>query len=748
MAGLLSVVAEAGTYTWTGDNGDGKWSTPGNWDYDDGTTTTSPATTIPTASDDVVINGDVTVQYVPSEIPGGDLIRREGTTLILSGGATLSQTSGAAWPYIHGAIVLDGGTYDAGTAENIRIGGTGSIRIVNRGVLRMNFVLTRDTGSTLCMTNGTIESTAAVTFLTGDTLKDSSVTCGNLTATGTTFDNVTLTPTGTRTMTGCVYYNMSLSYSGNLDASGVENIRGSGLAVTVGNELQPPDGYVSEVIDWVCALFAPQTADSVITLKSGSLRTSRTDHAAGFWQSGSTYINFPVGFTATYSYKGDAAYAYSTTFGTPKFKYNGAEIDKVAFETYFKVVQDGEYVVLSPNVDPWLLKEPTAAATGADAGTIATKVLRADAGGVVYYVLATSSADASAALSDVASLTSTEVAAAAGATVVVDLPDLTPETTYYAAFAIVAGGEVVATTDVVSFTASVYDAIYDGTAWTKGEASALNNASQVVYVTGTLVYNNEVEATGKTLERAQLTMNGLLNYQGDATVPLVLIDSALISQRSNDRLADSYYNLYPNDAGKRFIDFRHTTPSENTVHPASSYTFKYDNTQETVGQRWPKPGADNLFAYLFGGNRFLVDGATVSSDAAKGMFLLTDIQTDSKDEVVDDQPVVLTAGTMTLSTFDTFDATTRGAWTIENRGVVKLTTDVVLSQLTMLGTDSTVDLAGHALQVGHSGLTINGAAAVADGTYSAGTLPTQIVDSVGGGSLVVRETKRLVIIAR
>ena len=83
MAGLLSVVAEAGTYTWTGDNGDGKWSTPGNWDYDDGTTTTSPATTIPTASDDVVINGDVTVQYVPSEIPGGDLIHREGTTLIL-----------------------------------------------------------------------------------------------------------------------------------------------------------------------------------------------------------------------------------------------------------------------------------------------------------------------------------------------------------------------------------------------------------------------------------------------------------------------------------------------------------------------------------------------------------------------------------------------------------------------------------------------------------------------------------------
>ena len=115
----------AGTYTWTGAAGDGLYFTAGNWDYtDDGGATTSPAATSPgnTPADDIVIaNGD-TVSYDP----GGDW-KPSGTTTI-SGGSTLVQSNGGAWAEIRGALVLDGGTYDSGTAGQVRFDGTVTVR--------------------------------------------------------------------------------------------------------------------------------------------------------------------------------------------------------------------------------------------------------------------------------------------------------------------------------------------------------------------------------------------------------------------------------------------------------------------------------------------------------------------------------------------------------------------------------------------------------------------------------------------
>ena len=115
----------AGTYTWTGAAGDGLYFTAGNWDYtDDGGATTSPAATSPgnTPADDIVIaNGD-TVSYNP----GGDW-KPSGTTTI-SGGSTLVQINGGAWAEILGALVLDGGTYDSGTAGQVRFDGTVTVR--------------------------------------------------------------------------------------------------------------------------------------------------------------------------------------------------------------------------------------------------------------------------------------------------------------------------------------------------------------------------------------------------------------------------------------------------------------------------------------------------------------------------------------------------------------------------------------------------------------------------------------------
>ena len=66
----------AGTYTWTGANGDGLWFTAGNWNYDGAAATSSPGNTL--NGDNVVIDGSgVVVTYVP----GGDLITQAGTTL-------------------------------------------------------------------------------------------------------------------------------------------------------------------------------------------------------------------------------------------------------------------------------------------------------------------------------------------------------------------------------------------------------------------------------------------------------------------------------------------------------------------------------------------------------------------------------------------------------------------------------------------------------------------------------------------
>ena len=148
---LLTIVAiaaatsilNAGTYTWTGAANDGLWFTAGNWNYDDGGgNITSPAATSPgnAPSDDVVIaNGD-TVTYSP----GGDWMPT-GTTTI-SGGSTLVQVSGGAWPNIQGAMILDGGHYDSGSAGQIRVNATITVRNGGSATLK-NTVNTSGAGS-------------------------------------------------------------------------------------------------------------------------------------------------------------------------------------------------------------------------------------------------------------------------------------------------------------------------------------------------------------------------------------------------------------------------------------------------------------------------------------------------------------------------------------------------------------------------------------------------------------------------
>ena len=123
-------VAPSTTYTWSG--GDGDWSTAGNW----------AENTVPdlseSASNSVATISSGTAQY--NGTANGDFQLRNGNTLHIDTGATWEQTDGIAWIQVNGGnIVLDGGTFDAGTAGNIN-GFSGGVLTVtsNGGRLDMN----------------------------------------------------------------------------------------------------------------------------------------------------------------------------------------------------------------------------------------------------------------------------------------------------------------------------------------------------------------------------------------------------------------------------------------------------------------------------------------------------------------------------------------------------------------------------------------------------------------------------------
>ena len=147
----LSAGAQAGTYTWTGAANDGLWFTPGNWNLDGVAAATSPGNE---PSDDVVINGaGAAVSYNP----GGDWVPRGSTTI--SGGASLTQVNGEAWPLIRGNFLLDGGSYDTGSAGAFRLASTMTIQ--NGGVftLRTGQQNIDGTGRIVLAAGGTIERT-------------------------------------------------------------------------------------------------------------------------------------------------------------------------------------------------------------------------------------------------------------------------------------------------------------------------------------------------------------------------------------------------------------------------------------------------------------------------------------------------------------------------------------------------------------------------------------------------------------
>ena len=285
----------AGTYTWTGAKGDGLWFTAGNWNYDGAAATSSPGNTL--NGDDVVIDGaGVVVTYVP----GGDLDMRAGTTLTVSGGAKLTQ-NGGAWPIFHGTVVVDGGTMDYKNNETnpdqVRLDGT---------------LFLRNGGQLLC--NQLTRASASARVVIG---------------TGVTYE-----------VAGTVGADASDMYQ-----------QMEGGTLYIGDEFQAKNGNVYTGTGTIsCNVFSPQSAGSVVTFNGPNL-IMRTESHYGFWQSGATYIDVPVGSTSKFTiYSGfkTADEVYSRTFGSnatnPRYRYNGAVIDRATFDTLFTVEDHGEAI--------------------------------------------------------------------------------------------------------------------------------------------------------------------------------------------------------------------------------------------------------------------------------------------------------------------------------------------------------------------------------------------------------------------
>lgn len=321
----------AGTYTWTGAAGDGLWFTAGNWSFDDGAgVVTSPAAKAPTAScsDDIVIaNGD-TVEYVP----GGDWV--PSGTVTIGGGSKLFQSGGLAWPNIQGTLVLDGGTYDPGTAGRLRIYGT----LIMRNHAVIGTAPEYEFGSSAVFEIGTGCSFSFTTKGSGQKL----VLNG-----------------GTVNVSGAFTTNPDDEYAGGLLTVGGETISTAGTVFSAGTlifngEFRPRNGTVFEGADVTVGLFSPNTANTVFTLRGGSVKLASTSND-GYWRAEtSTYMDIPANSTGAlivpYAYDAEtsATTIYDRYFKgtTPYIRIAGAPVESLDAFKEMVVLSDagqGEY---------------------------------------------------------------------------------------------------------------------------------------------------------------------------------------------------------------------------------------------------------------------------------------------------------------------------------------------------------------------------------------------------------------------
>ena len=559
----LAAGAHAGTYTWTGAAGDGLYFTAGNWDYtDDGGATTAPAATSPgnSVADDIVISGEnVVVEYVP----GGDW-NMQGT-ITISSGAKLVQTTGGNYATISGTMILDGGTYDAGTCTGLTL--NGRLKVYDGGELAANVALGRGSASVLELHGGIVPV-----------------------------------------------------YTGNYFLATYPNDIYDGGTFTLTGELQPPAGDRTwEGTQWNCKMFSPRGA-GVHTFRSGSLTTTTTSYS-GYYQNNSC-INIPPDSTAsfTWNYKASEIYSKLWSGNSPRFRYAGSTLTQDEFETIFECIDDGGKAPCTfrlAAVSPYGITSPSATDIGETSATISAFVSNTEEGASVFALwgAVTAATDNLSAWDHAESVG----AAVAETTFTKALSGLTTDVPVHYAFAIVTNGAVATATAVKTFTPSAYSAVFTGAAGDGLWATAGNWRDGVVPTeSDTIRIDADCTRTGNlNLQNWDITVNGAsfvctaeLNpgprkvSNGSITAvtfiaggpgnALVVRGSSVVSTRTTNlgQAPRGFYGADPH------FDFRSGDPC--------SYTYAYSPEGEP-------PDFATEFTALFVGGKILVDGAALTA---------------------------------------------------------------------------------------------------------------------------------------
>ena len=592
---LLTIVAiaaatsilNAGTYTWTGAANDGLWFTAGNWNYDDGGgNITSPAATSPgnAPSDDVVIaNGD-TVTYSP----GGDWMPT-GTTTI-SGGSTLVQVSGGAWPNIQGAMILDGGHYDSGSAGQIRVNATITVRNGGSATLK-NTVNTSGAGSLVIETGGIVVRTGTWGGALPLVMRGGWFECQG------TFSNP----------------NAADEYT-------------SGTIFMSSGELQTPGDMEFDLggVDWIVRMISPR-ANGVPVLSGGSLTLFHTSND-GFYQMSGVHADFPVGSGATVTVPRAADEVYTRYFSNGKFTVAGQTLSDAEFAEQI-VVEAAEIPTNGTGsaystfrlaaVSPYGITSPTASSVGETSATISAFVSKTAEDANVYALWGA----AAAATDDLSQWGHSKDlgSAVANETFSTVLTGLTEEVPVYYAFAIVTNGAVAAATAVKTFTPSAYSAVFTGAAGDGLWATAGNWRDGVVPTEADTIRidanctrsgNINLQNWDITVNGASFTATGELNpgprtvlngsiaattfIAGGAGNALVIRGSSVVATRTTNlgQAPRSFYGADPH------FDFRSGAPC--------SYTYAYNPENDP-------PDFETEFNAIFVGGKILVDGAALKA---------------------------------------------------------------------------------------------------------------------------------------
>jgi len=563
----------AGTYTWTGEANDGGlWFTAGNWNYEGAPAANAPGSA---PADNVVISGTgVAVNYVP----GGDWIPTGSTTI--SGGASLTQTGGGAWPLVRGAFTLDGGSYDTGSAGAFRLGATMTIQ--NGGVftLRTGQQNDNNAGRIVLAEGGVIDRTGEWP--------------GTIPV---TFSGGTMNVSGVYTSSADDLY--------------------EGGAINATGEFHPVDGLVVDGTVITCSLYAPQGADRVVTFAGGGLVCTGTGYD-GYYQNAGVYIDVPAGSTAFFTMPVAASSVYSAYFSNGKFRYAGATVSADDFDELFNVEEvDASHATFRlANAGPsYALSAPSATGVTASSATISATLRKVGEGsGSVVVAWATT-----AAAVDLEHGESLGDADTEGTTFSKLLSELTEEVEVFYAFGVLVDGSVVAQTAVASFVPSSYTAVFtnatgDGLWETAGNwrSGAVPTQADTIRIDAdcTRSGNINLQNWNITVNGASFTATGELNpgprmvssgsiaatvfIAGGTGNALVVRGSDIVATTSGrwTEVPRGFYGADPH------FDFRSGAPC--------SYTYTYNPEGEV-------PDFETEFAALFVNGKILVDGAALNS---------------------------------------------------------------------------------------------------------------------------------------